>query len=169
MASQIPRKLTHFNLFVDGKGFAGLCSKITNPKLSMKTEDHQGGGMDMPVPVEMGMEGMEASFTLQEYDADVFKLFGFRPEGRINLIARGSLKRDGESIPLQVTYRGVISEIDMGDWSAGENTELNFTVKCEFYRLDRDGETLVEIDALNTIRKIGGVDQLAGVRRDLLL
>ncbi len=167
--SEIPFKLTHFNLFVDGKGFAGLIKEMTLPKITFKIEDHMSGGMDAPAPVEMGMEKLEATFTLASYEPEVFRLLGFRAGGPIAIIARGSLKRDDEVIAMTVTMRGVIKEIDMGNWKKGEDTQLQFSLHAQYYRLDRGVENLVEIDVKNLIRRFGGVDQLEAVRAALLL
>lgn len=166
---EMPHKLSHFNLFIDGKGFAGKVNELVLPKISMKTEDHLSGGMDVAVPVEMGMEPLQAEYTLASYEPEVFRLMGFRSGGPIALIARGSLKRDEDVIPVTVTVTGVVTEVDMGTWKKGDDTSLKFTVKCNYYRLDRGLENLIEIDAKNMIRKIGNVDQLAKVRSALLL
>ena len=41
--------LKNMNLFVNGKGYAGVIDEITLPKLTVKTEEYRGGGMDMPI------------------------------------------------------------------------------------------------------------------------
>ena len=38
----LPRILKNFNLFVDGRGYAGRVDEITLPKLTIKTEEFQG-------------------------------------------------------------------------------------------------------------------------------
>ena len=52
--------LKNFNLFVDGRGYAGKAEEVTPPKLTIKTEEFRGGGMDVPAAVDMGMEKLEA-------------------------------------------------------------------------------------------------------------
>ena len=59
--------LKNMNLFVDGRGYAGVVDELTPPKLTMKTEEHRAGGMDAPVELDMGMEKLEASFSLKKY------------------------------------------------------------------------------------------------------
>ena len=65
--------LKNFSLFCDGRGYAGECEEITPPKLTFKTDEFRNGGMDAPVAIELGMEKLEASFSLTKYDADVLK------------------------------------------------------------------------------------------------
>ena len=74
----IPKILKNFNLFVDGRGYAGRVEELTLPKLSIKTEEIKNGGMDIPIEVDMGMEKLECEFTLSEYDEEIIKLFGLR-------------------------------------------------------------------------------------------
>ncbi|WP_410541965.1 phage major tail tube protein [Wolbachia endosymbiont (group A) of Portevinia maculata] len=64
----LPKILKNFNVFVDGRGYAGKIDEITLPKLTIKTEEYRAGGMDIPINIDMGMEKLEADFTFAEYD-----------------------------------------------------------------------------------------------------
>jgi len=50
----LPKILKNFNVFVDGRGYAGKIDEITLPKLTIKTEEYRAGGM--------GMEKLEADY-----------------------------------------------------------------------------------------------------------
>ncbi len=56
----LPKILRNFNVFVDGRGYAGKIEEITLPKLTIKTEEYRAGGMDIPISIDMGMEKLEA-------------------------------------------------------------------------------------------------------------
>lgn len=71
---QFPRILKNLNLFVDGRGHAGHVDEVTLPKLTIKTEEHRAGGMDLPVELDMGMEKLEASIVLSDTNPDIFRL-----------------------------------------------------------------------------------------------
>lgn len=60
MAIELPHVLKNMNLFVDGRGYAGRVDEIKLPKLTLKTEEHRAGGMDIPVELELGMDKLEA-------------------------------------------------------------------------------------------------------------
>ena len=161
----LPRTLKNFTLQVDGRGYAGRITELTLPTLTVTTEDYRAGGMDVPAQIDTGMEALEASFTLAEYEPEVLKLFGLTIQNAVNLVARGALQRNGEdAVPMVVTMNGHIKEFDPGSWSAGEMTEASFTVGLRYYRLDIDGTSYHEIDVENMERKIQGVDQLATIR-----
>ena len=161
----LPRTLKNFTLQVDGKGFAGRITELTLPTLTVTTEDFRAGGMDTPAQIDTGMEALEASFTLAEYDPEVLQLFGLTIQNAVRLVARGALQRNGEAaVPITVTMNGHVKEFDPGSWSAGEMTEASFTCGLRYYRLDIDGSTIHEVDVEGMERKINGVDQLATIR-----
>lgn len=161
----IPQTLVNMNLFVDGKGFAGLATTLTPPTLTIKKEEHRAAGMDAPVNMDVGMEAMEASFALSGISTDVLKFFGLADQTAFGAVFRGAFKDlKGAVVAAEVTTRGMLSEINPGDWKSGEKAEATHAVACTYYKLEVDGEVIHEIDVLGMVRMINGVDQLAAVR-----
>lgn len=160
----IPRVLKNFNLFVDGRGLAGTISTLTLPTLTTKMEEFRGGGMDAPVEIDMGMEKLEGTFELFDYDEEVIALYGLASQNT-QITARGALRRDGEpAVAAVVNITGGIKEMDPGDWVAGDKTSGTFSYAARYFKLTIGGRELVEIDKANMIRRINGVDQLASIR-----
>lgn len=160
--------LKNMNLFVDGRGYAGNVEELTPPKLTMKTEEFRNGGMDAPVEVEMGMDKLEASFSLTQYDASVLKIFGLAPGNTKPLTFRGSLAgEDGVEKPVVIQLQGMLKEVDQGSWKPGDKATLKGSVAVRYYKHTINGEVVHEIDALNMIRIVNGVDQLAVTRKNL--
>ncbi len=156
--------LKNFNLFVDGRGYAGSVEEVTPPKLTIKTEEFRGGGMDAPISIDMGMEKLECSFSLVEYDPDLLKLFGLISGTAVQLTLRGALVDDTTTTPMIINLRGMYSEIDFGKFKAGDKSSLQCTVACRYYSLEIDGSTIVEIDVDNMTRVIDGTDQMSELR-----
>ncbi len=163
----IPKILKNFNLFIDGRGYVGKVEEVNPPKLNIKTEEFRAGGMDSPVMIDMGVEKLEGSFTLLEYDKDILKQFGLVSGNAVQVTLRGALQDDSNVSPLIVKLRGMYAEIDMGKISAGEKATLQCTIVCRYYSLEIDGEKLIEIDIDNMTRVIGGQDKLIDVRKAL--
>jgi P2 family phage contractile tail tube protein len=160
--------LKNLNLFVDGRGYAGNVEELTPPKLTLKMEDFRNGGMDAPVEVEMGMEKLEASFSLTKYDADVLKLWGLAPGNTKPLTFRGSLQgEDGVEKPVVIQLQGVLKEVDQGSWKPGDKSTLKGAVAVRYYKHVVNNVVVHEIDVPNMVRIINGVDQLAVTRRNL--
>jgi len=160
----IPKTLKNFNLFVDGRGYAGRVEELTLPKLSIKTEEIKAGGMDVPIELDMGMEKLECELTIAEYDSEIIKMFGLNNGAQVPLTLRGGLDDETGITPVVVTLQGAWRALDFGNWKAGEKAPLKVSVALRYYRLEMDGQELVEIDAINMVRKIDGKDQLEGLR-----
>jgi P2 family phage contractile tail tube protein len=160
-----PKVLRGFNLFVDGKGYAGKVEELELPKLTLKTEEFRAGGMDAPVELDMGMEKLECSFTLGDLSTDAMKFFGLSHNQPVSLTFRGALGLGDESVvPVVVQAQGMMREQDLGTWKPGEKLQHKITVALKYYRYDQDGELIHEIDVENMVRTVNGVDQLAQTR-----
>ena len=164
----IPQMLSNTNLFVDGVSFAGDVPSLTLPKLTVKTEAHRGGGMAGEIEMDMGLEKMEASWTSTGVRRESMKYFGLSDQTGCNAVFRGAFKGlKGQITPVIATLRGMLKEVDMGDWKAGDKAEMKYAMAVTYYKLEVDGRTLYEIDMVNAVRVIDGVDQLAAERSAL--
>ena len=183
----LPKVLKNFNLFIDGRGYAGRIEEVTLPKLVNRTEEFRLGGLDTPVQVDMGMEKLECDLTLTEYDTSVIKLFGIEDNsvvpipirgvglgsllnaaagidtsGQIPFIMRGGLSDETNDrvVPVAVYVEGTVIELDFGQWRAGNNAPLKIRVAIRYYRLNVDDENLIEVDVDNRIRRVDGKNQI---------
>lgn len=165
MPIQLPRVLKNMNLFVDGRGYAGRIDEIQLPKLTLKTEEHRAGGMDVPVEIDLGMDKLEAELTISDYDPEVYKLFGLLDLKPVQITIRGAIQAQGEDAkPVVINLRGGWREIDAGTWKPGDKSTLKVMVAASYYKLTIDGQEVVEVDAINLVRKVGGVDQMNAIR-----
>lgn len=156
--------LKNFNLYIDGRSYAGNADEVQLPALNIVGEDYRAGGMDAPVELDMGMEKLEATFTLSKFDADVDKLFA--SPGYINLTFRGAVESlDGVVKAAVVKLRGKIHGIETGAATAGAKAAKTYRVPLVAYSYELDGVAIHDIDVLNMKRIIGGVDRLAAQRK----
>lgn len=164
----VPQTLYNMNAHIDGVSFAGDITSVTLPKMTLKTEEHRAGGMDAPVEMDQGMEKLEASFAGKGVRPEAMKFYGLADQTAFNAVFRGSFKgQRGATTAVVATLRGMLKEIDPGDWKAGEAGEFKYAVAVSYYKLEVAGRLMYEIDPVNCVRVIKGVDQLASVRRDL--
>lgn len=161
----VPETLTNMNVFVDGKGLAGVATSLDLPKLKMKTDDARQGGMDAPVKQGLGLEAIEASFSTKGIQTEVLKFFGLASDNGFSGFFRGSFKDINGNVKSAVaTFRGMLTEEDPGTWKAGEANETKFSIGCTYYKLEIDGAVIYDLDPINGIRIINGVDQTAAER-----
>jgi P2 family phage contractile tail tube protein len=166
MAARDVRK--NFTVSVDGRGYAGDVDELNAPKLTIKTEDFRAGGMNAPIQLNMGMEMMDADFTLKSYDADVLALFGVAEGNDVPFTAREVLESaDGTVTAVIHTMFGIIKEVDAGSSKAGEVGSLKITMNLRYYKLEHGDRTIHEIDVPNMIHIVDGSDVLAEQRAAL--
>lgn len=157
--------LKNFNLYVDGRGYAGNIDEVTLPALTIVEEDYRAGGMDAPVGIDMGMEKLEASFKLSKFDRDVLAQFGVAPGAAVPFILRGALESlDGTVQAVVVTMLGKIRSIETDTITPGAKAAQTFTLSLQAYRYQQDGVIVHDIDVLNMVRIVNGVDRLAAIR-----
>lgn len=166
MAARDVRK--NFNLFVDGRGYAGQVDEFNPPKLTLVTEDFRAGGMDGTLKLTMGMEAMDCDFSLKAYDRNVLALFGVIEGFSVPLVVREALESyDGTVTQVIRTMRGKITELDEGTSKPGEVPLLKATLNLSYYKMQHGDRVVHEIDVLNMVRIIDGVDALAQQRAAL--
>lgn len=163
----LPKKLKNFTCFVDGTGYAGIVSELEPPKLTIKSEEYRGGGMDAPVEVDMGMEKLESTLTFVEYAPELFDRLGLVDGETVGLTLRGAAKGRGEEQEIIINLTGGFRELDPGTWKAGDEATLKASVAASYYKLTIDGTERVEIDVENMVRRINGTDKLEGMRKAL--
>jgi len=161
----IPKTLRNFNAFIDGIGWAGLVEEGTPPKIAIAVLEHKAGGMAAPIDLDSGMvEKMECEMSFAEFNPALFTQLG---NSDATFTLRGA-QSDG-TVTQGVVYqmRGLVKTNEPSSWKPGEKGTLKVMMTCSFLRLTIDGSDVVEIDAINMRRVIGGVDQLAEQRSAL--
>lgn len=164
--------LKNWAIWVDGVGKAGNAKEYTPPVLEQNTYDFQAGDMDMPIPVDDGMAVMETSFTLYGFDPLVLPLFGFRSGTRTAVSVRSTYTDlDGNAYDVVEELGGMITKIERDTQDTGSQREkgMKVTMKLDYYKVVRSGVVLVEIDPINHVRKLGGIDVLEGIRAAMQL
>ncbi|MEB3733432.1 phage major tail tube protein [Halopseudomonas pachastrellae] len=164
----MPRKLKNMNLFNDGVSYAGVVKNVTLPPLSRKMEGYRAGGMNGPVKTDMGLsdDGIQLEWTCGGLDLQVYRQWGITTVDGVLLRFAGAFQRDdtGEVSAVEVVVRGRHEELGTGDSAPGEDSEQSITTTCSYYKLTVDNEVLVEIDIMNMIEMVDGVDRLAEQR-----
>lgn len=163
----LPKILKNFSVYVDGRGYAGRVDEITLPKLTIKTEEFQGAGMSAPVEIDMGMEKLEMDLTFSEYDPEIFKLFGLTNGKEIAFTIRGALQGTEDTSPVVINVRGYFKDMDFDSWKPAEKASLKCSVACNYYKLTINGVVLIEVDPVNMIRNVNGIDQFSEIRQAL--
>lgn len=167
----LPRKLKNFIVFNDGTIYMGQVPEADLPSLTRKMEEYRGGGMNGPIKLDQGMEGMEFNWTLAGFERSLIAQWGTLSHNGVLLRFAGAIQSDDEPIAhaLEVVMRGRHEEMTFGTAKAGDNTQIKVKSALSYYKLSIDGEVLIEIDFVNMIENIAGEDRLAATRLALAL
>lgn len=156
-------------VFVDGRGYAGVASAVEVPKIEIKTRDYSAGGMGGDVEIRLPrIEKMIATITFEGFPAELYTHLGLVEGALLPVTVRGSTQDgDGATHRHVVKMRGFIKKLDEGEWKDGENVPLKIDLSLRYYKRERDGVELIEADPVNMIFRVSGVDQLAAHRANI--
>lgn len=159
----LPKSLKNFNAFIDGEGYAGRVDEFVLPKLARKMEELRAGGMNAPIDIDMGMEKLEAEFTLHEVSRAILNQFGLWDVSGVGMRFRGAYQADDSSCTtdaVEVVMRGRFKEIDMGTAKTGDDTKMKVNGSLTYFKYIVNDEVVIEIDVLNMIEMVNGEDRL---------
>lgn len=163
----LPRSIKGYTAFIDGFGLMGLTTGGKLPPIKAKVEGYRDGGMDGEDDLEFGIEKLEAELTFSELNERVLTAVLGRDKP---ITLRGSMEGEGPTaskIAVVAQFRGLVTSVDPGEMGEPKKGEVKLALTPNFYSLRIGGADIYEIDLLNSIRKIGGVDQLAARRANL--
>lgn len=164
----LPSILKDFNLFNDAQSYQSRIDEIVLPSLSRKVEEYQGGGMVGPVDIDLGQEKLDLEWTVKGFDLQSMKQYGYVGVAGIALRFNGAYQEDENCTvkAVEVEVRGRHTAIESGTAKKGD-TNANTKIKSNlsYYKLTVDGEEIIEIDLINYIFKVNGVDQLEAMRK----
>jgi P2 family phage contractile tail tube protein len=155
-------------LYVDRENYVGQIGDITPPVPQAKVEELRNAGMIKPREIKLGYEKFEFSFKMPGLDPSVMALFGIRVGEETPFMITGALvHEDGTVSSAVITLRGYVKQADNGTWKTGEMGENDYQVAVHYYKLEVDGEEILEVDDFDVKRR--GVSEWAPIRNALLL
>ena len=170
MAKQnLPTTLSDFQAFFLDESWAGVLNKLTPPDIEFLTETFTGsatgGEKDKVLPLT---KAMKPKLNFSDYNAKVLGLIG-NPSGKEEpLIIRGSIDRDGAEIPVKLTMQGDWYKSSMGELTTnGHEAVLEVEGSLDFYKIEIDGDEVLELDIVNRVYKTNGVDHWEQLRKNI--
>lgn len=150
----MPDILKFMNAFVDGYGFAGVASAVEVPKIEVATRDFTTAGMAGPIEVRMARlaNALSCKMTFEGFDPHLYAALDITERSLIPFTCKGSAEDgDGKTHAHSVKMRGFIKVLDEGEWKDGESVPLKLDLSLRYYKRERDGVELIEIDQGNMV------------------
>lgn len=158
-AVKVPQVVTGLNVFVDGFGHLGTAKTVKRPDIDTeKIEQLTGAGARDVDTFQLGK--LEAEISFDEMSVVAYKQLGTDKD----VIVKGAVRQGSEVLGVVETYRGVYS-VTQGDLELKKTAEAKLKISASYYRLEVNGEELIEVDHDNNIFKLNGVDMLDKVNQ----
>lgn len=166
--NRVPEKLINFRVYEDGSNFAGIVD-ATLPDLEPMTETVKGAGIagEYDSPVLGHFQGMTLSLSWRTPTA---RLLGLAAPKVHQLDLRGAIQEQDAAngtyrvVPLRVTVNCTPKTTKPGKLEVGATTDSSNDFEVTYIKIWYDGDEYIEIDKLNFICVIDGVDYLVAVR-----
>lgn len=169
-AAGIPGVINNFNMYLSGTALVGLSGEITLPDFEGMTETLSGPGILGEIEeVIIGMFGsMEIEIPFRILDEDVFKLMSpitvldltLRASEQFTVKSTGAIDYKG----MRVVVRGRQKKLTGGTLKQGGAMDAAVTVEITYIMIELDGTQRIELDKLNSVYKVNGVDLLSKIR-----
>lgn len=164
-------KVFDANIFINNASTHGQASEVTCPDLSAVMTEYKAMGMIGTAEFFNGFEKMESTIKWTYPNNSVQKACA-NPMVPIDFMVRSSkAEYDNTGIlsekPIVIYMRGYSKKHPGGTFKTKEDTELETTLSILYYKLEIDGEEIVELDVMNNIYKVGGEDLTAERRQNL--
>lgn len=171
MAKISVNSLTNANVYADGASWLGRASEVQVPEVAYKYADHEALGMVGSTELFAGIDKMETTITWNSLYPDTIKKMS-NPNQPVKLQVRGSMRIENsaglvDEQPVVVFLTCTAKNIPGMNFKQHENVTLESKLNTTYFRMEVDGEAIVEFDVMANIFKVGGVDIMAKYRRNI--
>lgn len=167
----IPEVIHDFNLYLSGSKLGGHTGEVALPDFESITATISGAGIlgEYEAPVAGHYSSMEQEIPFRCINADYFKMVD--PSSAVDLTLRGAIQYNDKAtqatdyMGMRVVMRGRCKKIAIGTVKQREGMDSSITLELTYILVEMDGETKVELDKLNGVFTVNGVDLLEKVRK----
>jgi P2 family phage contractile tail tube protein len=165
-------RVTNANIYLTGTGsLLGRAEEISLPDVKASMSDHKAIGMFGKLELPSGIDKMECKIKWNAIYPEVAKKFNDIFASREiqvrypieNYTAQGRTGTVGARVAMTVLPKN----IPLGNFKQHDNVELEQTFTVTYFKMEVDGVIVTEIDVLNNIYIVDGVDKLAAYRAAL--
>ena len=171
-ANAIPEVINHFNVYDErAQKLVGRSGEVSLPDLDAITETIEGGGVlgEIEDPVTGHFSSAKMTIPFTNLYAPIANLMNTTKPMQLTL--RGSEQfmdpATGETgyFPIKVVVRGKASSVKLGKLENGKKMEPEIELELLYIQVMIDGVKVIELDKLNFIYVLNGVDMLAEIKR----
>jgi len=171
MAQIEVKRITNANVYVDGNSLLGKVDECKLPEVKVTMAEHKALGMQGKLEFPSGIDKLEATFKWNSLYSDIL-LKVANPFTAVEVQLRGSLETYSNpgriaQVPVVAYLTGVFNKFPLGGFKQHDNVEAETTMSVTYCKLEIDGATILEFDALANIYKAGDIDLLETYRTNI--
>lgn len=168
-AKTIPTKINNYNVYNAGKRLMGMGDEVSLPKFESSKETVSGAGVlgEFDDPTVGYFSNMEMGIPFRVLDEDAVEMLDQTKSVKLEL--RGAQQTvnsegDTEFRAMRVVVRGKTADFEPGKVKVANGMDTSVSLTITYILIELEGKPMVELDKLNEVFKIRGVDILAKIK-----
>lgn len=167
--SNIPTKLTDYNVYNEGECLIGIEAEVTMPELAAITSEISGAGIagtiEDPTPGYFGSLELEIKFrTVSEESSRLARKRSHTLTLRAAQTSHNPATGENTHEGLKVVVRGSCKSYAIGTFKQGEPTGTSVKLELDYIKITRDDVLVLELDKYNRIYSEEDEDYLKKIR-----
>lgn len=164
-------QIINANVYIDGVNMLGRASEVDAPEIMAKMSEYKALGLIGSFELPSGFDKMEMRIKWNAFYQDVAIKF-INPFKKVSVMVRASLEvwEGGDLVSQKpvIIYATCQSKgFPLGKYKQQDNVEMESKLSCTHAKMEIDGVEVLELDIMNNIFKVNGVDQMAEYRANI--
>ena len=164
-------RITNANIYIDGNSFLGRAAEIKLPDVSAIMTEHKALGMIGKIELPAGFEKLEGEIVWNAPYKEVFAKIA-NPFQSYALQCRSSLETYSNAgriaeVQLATHLTVMFTKNPLGSFKQHENAEFTSAFNATYVKQIIGGTEVLEIDYMNNIYRVNGIDQMTRYRSNI--
>lgn len=164
-------QIINANIYLNGNNLLGKASEVDAPKVMAKMSEYKALGLIGSFELPTGLDKMEMRIKWNAFYPDVAKVM-MNPWASVSLMVRANMEvwqggnRTSE-VPVIIYATCQSKGFPLGNYKQQENVDTESTLSVTHCKMEIDGVETLEVDVMNNIYKVDGVDIMANYRANI--
>lgn len=167
----IPEAINDFNLYKSGNKLIGITGEVSLAELSSITQSMSGTGIlgSYDTAIIGFFEHISQEIPFRMIDEDALSLMnqGEMVDLTLRAAQQSTVKSTGaiDITGMRVVFRGRAESLAIGTIKQGGQTDSSVRIGVTYLLIEIGGKKLLELDKLNGVFNVNGVDMLAKIKQ----
>lgn len=165
-----PSIINNYNVYKNGTKLIGITGEVQLPEFTSKSTTINGAGIlgDIEEAVMGQFDNMPMTIPFRTLSDDIFSIMN--PGEAVDLTLRGAIQTtdlvSGATgfKGMRVVVRGKMATFTPGNVVNGDQMGSSISLNLSYILIEVDGEKKIELDKLNSVYIVNGVDLLQKIK-----